>query len=226
MEKSNQTLITPLQIRQKQPIEGIEAHVKDQPDWQTISAKQNRPSLLKNMAVASALVLCAVTLRTGAVPSLSTATDAIMTAATDQSLLDDQLGKLSFVSSMFPEAVLVFGESEAPELSLPVRDGEVIHTWSEAEPYVSLSACNNQVLSAATGEVIGIYHGNGDEKLVQVFSDGGLSCLYGNLENVHVEIGELVPVGQVIGNLLPGEELVFEARMNGYSVDPESFFQQ
>lgn len=174
---------------------------------------------LRNLAVASALVLCAVTLRTGAIPPLNDAADVVLTAATDQSLLDDQLGKLSFVSALFPEAVLVFGESNA-ELTMPVSGGVVVHAWSEAEPYMSWRTDQTSVTASADGEVIGVYHGNGEERLVQVMGNDGLSCVYGNLREVSVQTGDAVTVGDVIGTLLTGEDFVLEVRRDGKSVDP------
>lgn len=175
---------------------------------------------MKNFAVSSALILCAVTLRTGAIPPLNKTADVIMTAATDNSLLDEQLGKLSFVSALFPEAVLVFGESEAVQLQTPVNAGMVVHAWSEAEPYMSWRSDADQVISSCEGEVIGVYHGNGDERLVQVRGSDGLSCLYGNMSEVSVQLGDSVSSGSVLGKLLPGEDCVFEVRRDGRSIDP------
>lgn len=194
-------------------------------DWPAPPKPRRGEALLKNLAVASALVLCAVTLRTGAIPTLSDATDVVLAAATDQSLLDDHLGKLSFVSTLFPEAVLVFGESSA-ELAMPVSGGVVVHTWSATEPYMSLRTSNSQVTAASAGEVIGVYHGNGDERLLQIMGYDGLACLYGNLEEIAVQTGDLVTAGSVIGEIAPGEDLVFEVRQDGVSIDPARFFEQ
>ena len=194
-------------------------------DWREPPKPKRGEALLKNLAVASALVLCAVTLRTGAIPSLANATDAVLTAATDQSLLDDQLGKLSFVSALFPEAVLVFGERSA-ELAMPVSGGVVVHTWSASEPYMSLRTSNSQVTAASAGEVIGVYHGNGDERLVQVMGDDGLACLYGNLAEIAVQTGDQVATGTVIGEIAAGKDLVLEVRRDGVSIDPARFFAQ
>lgn len=176
-------------------------------------------SLMKNMAVAAALVLCVVTLRTGAIPSLSEATDLVMTAATDQTLLDDQLGKLSFVSAMFPEAVLVFGEHSEP-LALPVSGGVINHCWSEEEPYVSWTTNSHQISSATDGEVMGVYHGNGAERIIEVMSANGMRCYYGNIASAFVETGDYVETGASIGTLLTGADFVFEVRKDGRSVDP------
>ena len=227
MSESNMTQVTPMVIRENSHFNTNENCIHTTPEWQDIASPKPRgQSWLKNMAVASALVLCAVTLRTGALPTFSTATDAILTVATDQSLLDDQLGKLSFVSALFPEAVLVFGESTYHELTMPVSGGTVIHTWSEDEPYLSLRTNSSRVLSASSGEVVGIYHGNGEEQLVQVFGEGGLSCIYGNLMNVNVQIGEQIEPGQVVGTILPGKDLIFEVKLDGFHVDPAKYMLQ
>ena len=94
--------------------------------------------------------------------------------------MNGDLGKLSFVSSIFPEASLVFGESGG-KLTMPVEAESVVHAWSQSEPFISWDAQTKIVTSAMAGEVIGVYHGNEDERLVQVLGADGLSCLYGNL---------------------------------------------
>ena len=218
--------VSPLRIRERQPIAAAPDKLPKVQEWSETAKVPRSQSLLKNLAVSSALVLCAVTLRTGALPSLTDEADIVLTAATDQSLLDDQLGKLSFVSALFPEAVLVFGESQAQELTMPVNGGVVVHAWSEGEPYLAMRTSSAVVNSASAGEVIGVYHGNGDERLVQVISDDGLACLYGNLDDVAVSTGNWVASGQKLGNLLPGEDLVFEVRMDGRSIDPSTFFSR
>lgn len=195
-------------------------------DWQEPPPSKRGERLVKNLAVASALVLCAVTLRTGAIPPLSDAADAILTATTDQSLLDDQLGKLSFVSTLFPEAVLVFGEESSTELAAPVSGGMVVHAWSAAEPWLSWRTTDSEVTASSGGEVIGVYHGLGDERMVQIQGSDGLKCTYGNLGQVNVQTGDAVSVGEVIGTLLPGEDFVMEVHRNGRSVDPAQYLPQ
>ena len=194
-------------------------------EWKQPVPKHRAENFARNIAVSAALVVCAVVLRTGAVPPLDKTTDAVMAAATDQSLLDEQLGKLSFVSALFPETVLVFGES-GTQLDLPISAGTVIHTWSEAEPYLSWRTNTQTVTASSDGEVIGVYHGNGDERLVQIMGDDGLSCLYGNLAAVKVQTGDTVSAGAVIGTLLPGEDFVFEVRREGRSINPTLYFSR
>ena len=150
----------------------------------------------------------------------------ILTAATDNSLLDDQLGKLSFVSALFPEAVLVFGENSLPVLARPIDIDQITHVWSEQEPYTAWKADGGVVTASADGEVTGIYHGNGDERIVQVMGADSLTCLYGNLESINVRTGDAISAGDVIGTLFPGEEFVFETRKNGVSVDPAAYLSR
>lgn len=216
----SETNVSTMHVRNRR-LSPVAAHPQE---WAEPAKRPKSEAFLKNLAVASALVLCAVTLRTGAIPQLDSAADAVLTVATDQSLLDDQLGKLSFVSALFPEAVLVFGEHTAEDLALPVSGGVVVHAWSEAEPYISWQTANMQVTASADGEVIGVYHGYGDERLVQVMGNDGLACLYGNMDRVDVRTGDAVSAGDVIGTLIPGEDFVFEVRKDGLSIDPALYF--
>ncbi len=176
--------------------------------------------LMKNLSMSAALVLCVVALRAGAIPGIQDGVDAVLTAASGDTLLDDQLGKLSFVSSIFPEATLVFGESTEGVLAMPVMSGSICHAWSREEPYLAWATDEKDVFAAMDGEVSGVFHGNGDEVLVTVSGAGGLSCVYGNLEAASVSTGDVIAAGERIGTLLPGAEMAFEVRQDGISVDP------
>lgn len=188
-------------------------------EWKAPVKRRQGERLMRNLAVAAALMICAVTLRSGALPPLTPAADAVLTAATDDSLLDDQLGRLSFVSSLFPEATLVFGAMD-DALALPVSGGAVVHAWSSQEPWTAWRTASRTVTASADGEVIGVYHGNGDERLVQVLGADGVACLYGNLAEVAVSSGDAVAAGDPIGTLMTGADAVFEVRRDGVSIDP------
>lgn len=197
---------------------------KDQVVWYEPPKPRRGEELLKNLGVASALVLCAVTLKTGAILGATSMTDAVVASVSDDTLLDDRLGKLSFVSTLFPEATLVFGESNDQALSVPVNAGIVVHTWSEAEPYTTWRSAKQEVYASTSGVVMGVYHGENEERLVQVTNADGLSCLYGNLENVNVQVGEEIKAGELLGCLLPGEDCVLQVMQDGISVDPAGYF--
>lgn len=201
-----------------------ERRLTDQPTQTDTQAEELRPRhgehLTRNLATASALVLCAVALRQGALPGTENTVDKVMTTVTDNSLLDDTLGKLSFVSALFPEATLVFGEQSSTDLALPVDGGALIHAWSEEEPYTTWRSSSRVVTASLSGEVIGVYHGEGEERLVQVMADDGLACLYGNLAEVTVNTGDAVTVGDKLGEVLTGSDCVMELRRDGVSIDP------
>lgn len=214
MAERQETQVGRMQVRRRTETEQLPSI-----EWKQAERRRPGEQLLRNMAVAGALLICAVTLRSGALPSLSPAADAVLTAATDDSLLNDSLGRLSFVSSLFPEATLVFGAMD-DALALPVSGGMVVHAWSEAEPWMSWQTGSRTVTAAAEGEVVGVYHGNGDERLVQVLGADGIACLYGNLAGVSVSTGDAVSAGDPIGTLMTGADAVFEVRRDGVSIDP------
>ena len=189
----NETKQTELRVR---PRRTELAASKPDIEWVKTPKKHWQERLLPNLAIASALMLCAVALKTGASPPLTDAVQSVMSAATDDSLLNGDLGKLSFVSSIFPEASLVFGESGG-KLTMPVEAASV-----------------------------GVYHGNEDERLVQVLGADGLSCLYGNLASVTVSTGDMVQTGDPLGTLMDGQPCVMEVRQDGLSVDPAVMMRQ
>lgn len=215
---NDKTLVTGFNVKEKINLQkpmGI--------NWAEVPKRGRGEGFAKNLAVSSALVLCVVTLRAGALPTMNDMTDVVLAAATDQSLLDEQLGKLSFVNALFPEAVLVFGEHQTSDLVLDISADQVVHAWSEQEPYISCAVPDRQVYSPCGGEVVAVYHGNGDERLVQIMSDDGIACLIGNLQDIHVQTGDYVTSSTLIGTLLPDVSCVIEVRENGCSIDPAPY---
>lgn len=179
--------------------------------------------LTRNLSITAALLLCLVALREGALPGAENLTDTVLTMAASDVLLDDHLGKLSFVSKLFPEAQLVFSSTDVEKLLMPVSGGEMVHAWSEAEPFVLLHTENRTVIAPMAGEVIGIYHGDKEERMVQILRDDGVSCLCGNLQTIAVQTGDAVERGDTLGELAQGADCVFELRQDGRSVEPTMF---
>lgn len=214
MQEKQGTQVGWMQVRRR-----LESSPEESIEWKEAAKRRPGERLMSNMAVAAALLICAVVLRTGALPELSPAADAVLTAATDDSLLDEPLGRLSFVSAMFPEAALVFGAMD-DTLALPVSGGAVVHAWSAQEPWLAWQTSNRTVTAASDGEVVGVYHGNDDERLVQVMGSDGVACLYGNLAEASVSTGDAVSAGDPIGTLMTGADAVFEVRRDGVSIDP------
>ena len=158
MQKEPQTSVSEMKMIHRMPIVSNAVEPVPEIQWRTRSKPAWCEHLLKNLSVAAALVICAVAVRSGSLENADWS-DAVLTAATGDTLLDDQLGKLTFVSSLFPEATLVFGENTEESLPLPVRGGSIVHTWSETEPYLSYHSIDTAVQSVTSGEVMGVFHG-------------------------------------------------------------------
>ena len=213
MEKRpGETTTEPMQLKEYRP---------GGPQWQQPVKRSRLEELTKNMAVAAALLICVVALRNGALPGSDGLMEAVLTATTGDTLLDDQLGKLTFVSTLFPEATLVFGEAHTDaDILMPVTGAEVVHAWSQREPYVMLETRRSDVRAAADGEVMSIAHGLDEERIVRIRHDDHTETLYGNLKNCHVSEGDQLCAGDVFAELLDGKPLAFELRVDGRSVDP------
>lgn len=193
--------------------------------WQVKAKKARGEEILKNIGTASALLVCLVMLRNGALPTSDQWTDTVLTAAVDETLLDEKLGKLSFVSALFPEAVLVFGNSHTASVSPPVEASAAIHTWSAQEPYIAWLSDSTCVFAAINGEVRGVYHGMDEELIVHIANDQHLSCIAGNLRSVNVEVGDQVMQGDLIGWIGEGSFCTFEVQQDGISIDPSQLME-
>ncbi len=226
MSQQHETYIVPLKIRCTKCQANNHSNAVAEPQWIEMQPPNLHEHFRRNLVVASVIVLCAVTLRSGALPALDEASDVILTAATDQSLLDDTLGKLSFVGAMFPESVLVFGEQPVLDLIIPSDGCTITHAWSEYAPYTAWQSDSVQVCALADGEVTGIAHGYDEERIVEVTGENNLTWLYGNIGRVSVSLGERVIAGKEIGQVLPGEDLVLEVRHHGRSINPATIFSK
>lgn len=212
------------QIQELQPKKRTVGMPGNRINWREEVKRKPGEELMKNLSVAAALVICVAALRSGALPTLTPATDAVLTAVSGDVLLDEQLGKLSFVSSMFPEATLVFGEQSQEPLTLPVDAESIVHAWSEQEPYISWRCMSDAVYAMMSGEIMGVYHGHGEETLVHVMGNDGTLVVYGNLANSTKAAGDRIEQGEIVGRLLPDRTCVVEVRRDGYSVDPANMF--
>ncbi len=190
------------------------------PDVQWADTPHRRSDFLKNLSVASALLICIVMLRSGANPRATSATDAVLASARQDSLLNEDIGKLTFVSALFPEAVLVFGDSGSYDVAMPVSASGMIHSWSTDEPYTAWTSDDTGVYAGISGEVVGVYHGMDEELIIQITDDRQTSCIAGNLVKANVAAGDSVSKGDLIGWIDQGSYCTFEVQQNGLSLDP------
>ena len=190
------------------------------PSFEWIPTKKKRPSqrLFANIVTAAAILLCVTVVNASNHEKVQSVFQTIQSSVNLN--LDEALGKLSFVSNLLPESALVFwNDSASTTITAPV-EGDIIHVFTSAEPYISMKSAVSQVRCVQDGEVMSIAHGNDDETIVRIRHNDNLESIYGNLKTVWVSEGEGVFQEDLIGEVLEGKELVFELRRDGRSIDP------
>jgi murein DD-endopeptidase MepM/ murein hydrolase activator NlpD len=80
--------------------------------------------------------------------------------------------------------------------------------------------------AAGTVTIAGLSGGYG--KMVEIDHGNGLATRYGHLSEIDVSVGDMVPIGVVIGKLgstgrSTGPHLHYETRVDGEAVDPQKF---
>ena len=174
--------------------------------------------LLRNSAIACALLLGILALGNLRQPWAEKATEGIRHALSMRINLDDSIGELTFVRQIMPESALVFlNVSGSGELTRPC-DGAVSHPWSALQPWVMFEAGNRPVYAAEAGTVTAVSPLSGGGQGLLVDHGQGRETLYANLSEVRVASGDSVARGQQLGACEAG--LYFELRQDGESADP------
>jgi len=184
--------------------------------------------LVRNTALACALLLTVMALKNVDQPWSRQATEGIRRAMTMRVDWDETLGKLSFVRALVPETALVFfSMGETKDLSAPAI-GEIYHAYSADQPWLEYRcAAGEKVCAAAGGVVSAAGKGAGNDWTVLIENEEGVQTVYGYLSEICVERGETVAAGQQIGTAAAqeGSRVYFELRENGAPVDPTGRFR-
>lgn len=174
--------------------------------------------LLRNSAIACALLLGILALGNLRQPWAQKASESIERAMTMHIDLDDSIGELTFVRQIMPESALVFlNVSGNTELSVPC-DGALVHPYSAVQPWLTFEAGNSPVCAADAGTVTAVSALSGGVQGLLVDHGEGRETLYANLSEVTVQSGDRIARGQRLGACENG--LYFELRQGGESVDP------
>ena len=199
--------------------------MKDKPFTEYAKNHKERKSFAEKLcqnAVIGALVLLCIT-----AASTGTGGAALLTAV--QSSLkqdwDESLGRLTFVSAMLPDTVQVFFSNNDELLSAPCS-GSVVHTWTEAEPYIGYGVYSRNVYPAMSGTVVGIGHGEDEEKIVRISHPNGLETVYYNLSTLEVAEGDEVSANTLLGSSIEGSAVYLEVRKDGIAIDPSAMLRQ
>ena len=182
--------------------------------------KESLPErLLRNTAIACALLLGILTLKNVDTPWSQAAIGGIEAALTMRIDPDESLGKLSFVRSVIPESTLVFFNISGSKPLEPV-EGEVIHRFSEGQPWTLYScAAGAPVRCVLAGTVSAVVKLDSGDWCMMVDHGGGVETMYAYIDKPSVDAGESVARGEAVAKTLD-EELYYEYRVNGESVSP------
>lgn len=175
--------------------------------------------LLRNTAVACALLLGILTLKNIDAPWSQAAVSGIESALTMRIDPDESLGKLSFVRSIVPESALVFLNISGKGCVEPV-EGDAVHSFSEGQPWTVYQCAEKApVRSAMTGNVSAVTQLDTGDWCVVIDHGGGIETMYAFMEKPLVDAGDTVPRGAEIGSCM-STELYYEYRLDGKSVLP------
>ena len=175
--------------------------------------------LLRNTAIACALLLGILTLKNVDAPWSQTAVDGIKAALTMRIDPDDTLGELSFVRSFIPESTLVFFNMSSSGPLSPV-EGSIKHEYMAGQPW-TLYSCKaaETVRSALTGTVSAVSCMESGDWCVLVDHGNGVETVYAYLDKPEVDAGDSVARGEKLGRAR-GDTVYFEYRENGESISP------
>jgi murein DD-endopeptidase MepM/ murein hydrolase activator NlpD len=92
------------------------------------------------------------------------------------------------------------------------------------------AATGDPVRATANGKVASSGWMGGYGRMVEIDHGNGLSTRYGHLSEIHVKVGDVIKIGQVIGAVgstgrSTGPHLHYETRIDGDAVDPQKFLR-
>src|SRR6478609_3794108 len=140
-----------------------------------------------------------------------------------------QVERLNRTLALVPYRKPVIGEVEFTSgfgvRSDPFLGRPAMHTGLDFR-----AATGDPVRVTANGKVVSSGWMGGYGRMVEVDHGNGLSTRYGHLSEIHVRVGDVVKIGQVVGAVgstgrSTGPHLHYETRIDGEAVDPQKFLR-
>lgn len=175
--------------------------------------------LLRNSAIACALLLAILALGNLQQPWAVQSSEAVRRALTMHIDLDESIGRLSFVQELMPESALVFlNLSGKTELERPVS-GSVTHSFSEMQPWLMFACAEGEAVRAVeSGVVTAVSQQNDGLYGILIDHGEGLESVCACLSTATVAPGESVERGQTIATA--AQKMYFELRQSDSPIDP------
>jgi murein DD-endopeptidase MepM/ murein hydrolase activator NlpD len=140
-----------------------------------------------------------------------------------------QVERLNRTLALVPYRKPVIGEVEFTSgfgvRSDPFLGRPAMHTGLDFR-----AASGDPVRATANGKVASSGWAGGYGRMVEIDHGNGLSTRYGHLSEINVKVGDLIKIGQVIGEVgstgrSTGPHLHYETRIDGEAVDPQKFLR-
>src|SRR5438067_2668178 len=140
-----------------------------------------------------------------------------------------QMQRLHATLALVPYRKPVIGEVEFTSgfgvRSDPFLGRPAMHTGLDFR-----AATGDPVRATANGKVVSSGWMGGYGRMVEIDHGNGLSTRYGHLSEIHVKVGDVIRIGQVIGAVgstgrSTGPHLHYETRIDGDAVDPQKFLR-
>jgi murein DD-endopeptidase MepM/ murein hydrolase activator NlpD len=140
-----------------------------------------------------------------------------------------QMQRLNQTLALVPYRKPVVGEVEFTSgfgvRSDPFLGRPAMHTGLDFR-----AAMGDPVRATANGKVVSSGWAGGYGRMVEIDHGNGLSTRYGHLSQINVKVGDLIKIGQVIGEVgstgrSTGPHLHYETRIDGDAVDPQKFLR-
>jgi murein DD-endopeptidase MepM/ murein hydrolase activator NlpD len=140
-----------------------------------------------------------------------------------------QMERLNRTLALVPYRKPVIGEVEFTSgfgvRSDPFLGRPAMHTGLDFR-----AQTGDPVRATANGKVVSSGWSGGYGRMVEIDHGNGLSTRYGHLSEINVKNGDVVKIGQVIGEVgstgrSTGPHLHYETRIDGEAVDPQKFLR-
>jgi murein DD-endopeptidase MepM/ murein hydrolase activator NlpD len=140
-----------------------------------------------------------------------------------------QMERLNRTMALVPYRKPVIGEVEFTSgfgvRSDPFLGRPAMHTGLDFR-----AQTGDPVRATANGKVVSSGWSGGYGRMVEIDHGNGLSTRYGHLSEINVKVGDVVRIGQVIGEVgstgrSTGPHLHYETRIDGEAVDPQKFLR-
>ena len=180
--------------------------------------------LLRNSAIACALLLGLLSLRNIDQPWAQAASVTVEKALTADFDVDETLGELHFVKRFLPESALVFWHiSDSDRVMRPVT-GAILHEYTNLQPWYTFVAKNGDAVWAGKdGTLVSAKQTSQGDWMLELQHPDGSSTVYAYVDRGTIEVGETVSANELLTTAALQGCVYLEYRRDGMPAAVEEF---